>query len=48
MENNPKKANHLVEFLVFLVVIICTALIILDVYQNVANELHGALVAFLV
>ena len=46
MENSPKKPKRPVDMLLFLVVIICTALILLEIFINVHNELQGVLVAF--
>ena len=49
METSPKKPKRsVVDVLLFLVVIICAALILLDLYIKVQNELQGALVQFLV
>jgi hypothetical protein len=43
MDSNPKKKSRLIEFLILLLVIICTTLILVEVYTNVVSELHGAL-----
>ena len=44
MENTPKKPKRTVDVLLFLVVIICAALILLELFLNVRNELQGVLV----
>ena len=44
MENTPKKPKRTVDVLLLLVVIICTALILLELYINIQNELQGVLV----
>ena len=48
MENTPKKPRRPVDVLLLIVVTICAALILLDIYLNVQNELQGVLVQFLV
>lgn len=48
MEHNSKKPKRPVELLLFLVVAICTALILLDIYINVQNELQGVVLPFAV
>lgn len=45
MDSNSKKTNRLVEFLILLIVLICVALIIVDIYTNVASELQGVFAA---
>ena len=47
MDSIPKKTNHLVEFIIFLVMVICAILIIIDIYTNVASELQRSIVASL-
>lgn len=44
MEPNPRKTKRTVDVLLLLVVIICTALILLELYINIQNELQGVLV----
>ena len=48
MDNNPKKTNRLVEFIIFMVMVICAMLIIIDIYANVASELQSSIVASLI
>ena len=43
MENTPKKPKRTVDVLLFLVVIICAALILLELFLNVRNELQGVM-----
>lgn len=43
MDSPQKKANRFIEVLILLVVIICAAMIIFDIYTNVTSELQGSL-----
>ena len=43
MDSHQKKTNQFVETLILLVVIICAAMIIFEIYTNVASELQDSL-----
>lgn len=48
MDNSQKKTNRFVEFIIFMVMVICAMLIIIDVYANVASELHSSIIVSLI
>lgn len=43
MANDQKKTKRVIEFIFFLVLILCVILILIEIYNNVVHELQGNL-----
>jgi hypothetical protein len=38
MDEHPKEINPLIKYLILMLVILCTALILVEIYINICNE----------